>query len=81
MTKTNYSLTEKQREDLMKTYREVAPTCHTAKEAWAKIVSLPAPRYYVNPKQAFEKLRKMVVGDFSEVDAMTEPSHGMELEM
>ena len=53
MTKTNYSLTEKQREDLMKTYREVAPTCHTAKEAWAKIVSHPAPRYYVNPKQAF----------------------------
>nr|DAQ00412.1 MAG TPA: hypothetical protein [Caudoviricetes sp.] len=77
MTKTNFSLTARQREDIMKVYGEIALTCHSQQEAYIKVASHPAPRYYVSPKQAFERLRRMVVGDFSVVDAMTEPRRRM----
>ena len=70
MTKANYDLTVKQREDLMKAYREVAPRCRRQQEAYEKTVSSPAPRYYVSPRQAWEKLRLMAAGDFSVVDKM-----------
>ena len=77
MTKANYDLTVRQREDLMMAYREVAPRCHSQREAWIKLSSHPAPRYYVSPKQAFEKLRKMVMGDTSTVDTMSAPRRRM----
>ncbi len=70
MTKYNYELIVAQREDLMSVYRRVAPHCHSQKEAWEKVVSSAAPRYYVTARQAWDRLRHMVVGDFSEVDAM-----------
>ena len=70
MTKKNYDLIVCQREDLMKVYRTVAPHCHLQKEAWEKVVSSPAPRYYVSARQAWDRLRRMVVGDFSVVDKM-----------
>lgn len=77
MTKTDFSLTARQREDIMKAYCDVANTCHSQKEAYMKVAAHPAPRYYVSPKQAFERLRRMVVGDFTVVDAMTEPRRRM----
>lgn len=77
MTKTNYDLIARQREDLMMAYRDVAPRCHSQREAWIKVAAHPAPRYYVSPKQAFEKLRKMVMGDTSTVDVMSEPRRRM----
>lgn len=70
MTKNNFELTIRQRKDLMDVYRDIAPHCHSQREAWKKVVSSPAPRYYVSPKQAWEHLRKMAVGDFSIVDNM-----------
>lgn len=70
MTKINFELIERQRDDLMKAYRAIAPTCHSQQEAYEKVVKSPAPRYYVSPKQAYRKLEKMVVGDFSTVDNM-----------
>ncbi len=73
MTKANYELIVRQREDLLKVYRMVAPHCHSQKEAWEKVVSSPAPRYYISAQQAWEKLRHMIVGDFSVVDRMKPP--------
>lgn len=77
MTKTNYDLTAMQREDLMTAYRDVACTCHRQEEAYRKVAMHPAKRFYISAKQAHEKLRKMVIGDFSEVDRMTEPRKRM----
>lgn len=70
MTKENYELITRQRVDLIKAYQKIAPLCHSQKEAWLRIAKEPAPRYYISPQQAWEKLRRMVVGDFSTVDNM-----------
>ena len=77
MTKINFDLTTMQREDLMMAYRDVAGTCHKQEEAYRKVAEHPAKRCYVSAKQAFEKLRRMVVGDFTEVDSMKEPKRRM----
>lgn len=63
-------LTKQQHIDVLKAYRDVAPRCRTQKEAWEKTAKHPAPRYYITPRQAWSRLRLMVRGDFSEVDAM-----------
>ena len=70
MARANYELIDRQRDDLMKAYREIAPNCHSQQEAWEKVVHSPAPRYYVSPKRAWDILRRMAVGDFSKVDSM-----------
>lgn len=70
MTKKNYDIIARQREDIMKAYRKIAPTCHSQQEAWEKLVKSPAPRYYVSARRAWDKLRRMVVGDFSVADNM-----------
>lgn len=73
MTKKEYGLTVTQREDLMTVYRKVVPYCHSQEEVWERVVKSPAPRYYVSARQAWEKLRRMIVGDFSVVDNMSPP--------
>lgn len=70
MTKKNYELTLKQRDDLMATYKEVYKKCWSQQEAWKKTAEHPAPRYYVTAKEAYEKLRHMVRGDTSVVDRL-----------
>lgn len=77
MTKTNYELTLMQRDDLMSAYREVYRTCWTQAEAWRKTAKHPAPRYYVTAKEAYEKLRRMVRGDTTAVDRMSETKRRM----
>ncbi len=72
MTKRNFALTQQQRDDLMAAYRQVCGKCWTQREAWEKVARHPAPRYYVSAKEAHEKLRKMVVGDMSIVDSMSD---------
>lgn len=69
MSKKDFELTAIMRDDLMAAYRDVVSSCYTQKQAWEKTVKHPAPRYYVSAKQAHDVLRKMVKGDFSEVDA------------
>lgn len=54
----------------MAVYREIAPYCHSQQEAYERVVSSPAPRYYISHRQAWDKLRLMVAGDFSSVDKM-----------
>lgn len=63
-------LTKQQHIDLMKAYREVAPTCMKQEEAWRKTNAHPAPRYYITPRQAWDRMRRMAVGDFEKVDKM-----------
>lgn len=72
MTKKDFELTRQFRDDLMAAYRQVCGKCWTQREAWQKTAESPAPRYYVSAKEAHEKLRRMVVGDTSIVDAMSE---------
>lgn len=71
MTKSNFDIIKKQREDIMAAYREVAPSCWSQQEAWEKTARHPAPRYYISPKQAWDVMRRMVVGDFALVDKMS----------
>lgn len=56
----------------MAAYRQVCGKCWSQSEAWEKTARHPAPRYYVSAKEAHEKLRKMVIGDTSVVDRMSE---------
>lgn len=70
MPKQNFSLTAQLREDLMDAYRDVYSRCLSQQEAWRKTATHSAPRYYVTPKCAWEKLRFMVRGDTSAVDKM-----------
>lgn len=70
MAKANYSIIEDMRSALMDAYREVAPDCWSQREAWERTVKHPAPRYYVTPKQAYQRILPMVSGDFSEIERM-----------
>lgn len=70
MTKRNFDISVQQRADLLEAYRQVAPYCLTQQQAWEHTVKSPAPRYYVSHKQAFQKVAKMIKGDFSEVNSM-----------
>lgn len=67
---TKDELTKRQHIDVLTAYREVAPRCRTQSEAWEKTAKHPAPRYYITPRQAWNRLRLMARGDFSEVDCM-----------
>lgn len=70
-------LTKQQHIDVLAAYRDVAPRCRTQKEAWEKTARHAAPRYYITPRQAWNRLRLMVRGDFSEVDRMKPTSKRM----
>jgi len=65
MSRRGFDLVEKQREDLMKVYREVCTHCHSQHEAWIKTINHQAPRYYVSPKQAHQMLSPLLRGDYS----------------
>lgn len=52
----------------MAAYRDVVSGCYSQKQAYERTVVHSAPRFYITAKQAHDVLRKMVKGDFSEVD-------------
>mgnify|MGYP000007197357 CR=1 FL=1 len=70
MTKHNYDIAIMQREALAAVYKEVYPKCWNQGEIWEKVARHPAPRYYITAKEAYEKLRRMAVGDNSIVDKL-----------
>lgn len=72
MSKKDYDITQQYRDDLMEAYREVAASCWSQEEAWRKTAKHPARRYYVTAGEAYDRMRRMVVGDMSKVDAMTD---------
>ena len=68
--KNEYYITRQMQDDLIKAYNKVAPLSWTQKEAYEKAVKLPAPRYYITPKQALQVLSPMVKGNFEMVNMM-----------
>lgn len=72
MVKKNFDITRQYRDDLMQAYREVSAECWSQEEAWRKTAKHPAPRYYVTPGEAYDRMRRMVVGDTSQVDALSD---------
>lgn len=72
MTKNNYDITRLQREALRKAYCDVCKRSRpwSQQDAYVKTAKHPAPRYYITAKEAYEKLRRMAVGDNSIVDAL-----------
>lgn len=65
----------------MQAYREVSAQCWTQEEAWRKTAKHPAPRYYVTPGEAYERMRHMVVGNMKQVEAMSDCRRRMYLSM
>lgn len=68
--KTNYDISKAFQDDLIEAYKKVAPLSWTQEEAYKRAVKMPAPRYYVSPKQAAQVIAPMVRGDFERVDFM-----------
>lgn len=79
MTKQNYDITRMQRDALLAAYCDVCAHYRpwSQQDAYAKTAKHPAPRYYVTAKEAYEKLRRMAVGDNSVVDALGDSKRRM----
>ena len=63
---------EEMKNDLMKVFREVASqhTCHNNWEAWEMVVQHPAPRFYIDPRRAHQRLSLLLHGDTSKIDCL-----------
>ena len=68
-----YQLLIDMREDIIDCYREVAPDCLLQKTAWKKIQLHPAKRFYVTPKQVYQKINYWMNGRPEEIDNMKRP--------
>lgn len=71
MPRRGFDIMLTMRDDLMNTYRRVFDKCRTQKEAYAKTIKQPAPRFYVSPKQAYEVMRVLVSGNTSVLERMS----------
>jgi hypothetical protein len=57
--------------DLMKVYREVyqdVPLGTTQTEVYEMVVAHPAPRFYIDPRKAHERISPMMRGDMSHLE-------------
>ena len=70
MGKVNYDISRQMQDDLIAAYSKVCDTSWNLKDACTKAVKLPAPRYYVTAKQAYQVIAPMIKGDFGHVDLM-----------
>lgn len=69
MSKNNYDISRQMQDDLIKAYcKACAEGSWTMFDACAKAVKMPAPRFYVSAKQAYQIISPMVKGDFERVD-------------
>lgn len=57
-------------EDLMETYRKVAKYCTRQDEAWRRVVTHPAKRFYVNAKVACDRIAPLLDGDYTSLRKM-----------
>lgn len=46
--------------DLLKAYREVAPTCWQQQQAWRRVCESPAPRFYISGHALEEVIRRIL---------------------
>lgn len=70
MSKTNAEIELQRQNDLLEAYKAAIKTSCSSTEACEKAVKMPAPRYYVTPKQAYQVVMHMMKGDFELVDMM-----------
>lgn len=70
MSKTNYDISKQMQNDLIKAYCQSCPGSWTMQEACEKAVKLPAPRFYVTAKQAYQVISRMMKGDFRRVNKL-----------
>lgn len=75
--KDNFNISYAFREDLMAAYRNIAPRCWSQQEAWRKTAESPAPRYYISGREAYEKMKRLVQGDFSVIKKMRRKKYEM----
>ena len=70
MSKTDYSIRRQMQDDIIKAYCKSCEGAWIYDDAYKKVSKMPAPRYYITPKQAYQVVVKMVRGYFEEVDQM-----------
>lgn len=71
MSKTN-EVNAQLRRDLMNAIRKCSDgSAWFVSQIWRKAVRMPAPRYYVTPKQAYQVLLPMVSGDYTGFQKMS----------
>lgn len=70
MSKSDYSIRRQMQDDVIEAYKQACQGCWTMDEAYKKAAKMPAPRYYVTPKQAYQVVSRMMRGDFNRVDHM-----------
>lgn len=70
MSKSNYDISKQMQDDLIKAYCKACDGSWTMYDACAKAVKMPAPRFYVSPKQAYQVISPMVKGDLEMVNLL-----------
>jgi hypothetical protein len=68
---SNEEINRQKRDDLMAVYRQVYHKCWRQRDAYRRTVQHAAPRFYVTPKQAYQRLLPMLDGDFSVIENMS----------
>lgn len=68
MSKTNYDISKQMQTDLIKAYCKACDGAWTMQDACAKAVKMPAPRFYLTAKQAYQVISPMVRGNFEHVN-------------
>lgn len=68
--KCNYDISKQMQDDLIEAYKIAAKKAWTHKDACKLAAKMPAPRYYVSPKQAYQIIAEMIKGNFGKVDIM-----------
>jgi hypothetical protein len=68
MGKVNYEISKQMQNDLIKAYCKACDGAWTMHDACSKAVRMPAPRFYISPKQAYLVISPMVKGDFERVN-------------
>jgi len=81
MSKSNYDISKQMQDDLIKAYCKACDGAWTMHDACAKAVSMPAPRFYITPKQAYQVISPMVKGDFERVNLLNPLRRKMYIEL
>lgn len=68
MGKFNYDISKQMQDDLINAYCKACEGSWTLHDACAKAVKMPAPRFYITAKQAYQVISPMVKGDFERVN-------------
>jgi len=68
MSKSNYEISKQMQDDLINAYCKACDGAWTMNDACSKAVRMPAPRFYITPKQAYLVISPMVKGDFERVN-------------